>query len=254
MIFGFVALFVMGIILSVLGAGGAILVVPILVYLFKVEPLSATTDSLFIVGVLSLISSMSYIRKKEFNLSALIYFLLPSLLGVFLVRNFVLPTLPSTFFGSLPKSNFIMLLFGQLMLGASLSMFKSAQVKGISGFSIPKAIIVGFIVGGVTSLVGAGGGFLMIPALVLFLGVPMRKAVGTSLIMIALNALLGFFVSYQKGYQLDFDKIGLVLGASVTGVLVGLRMKNLVPEALLKKTFASFVLAMSLAIIYLNLP
>ncbi len=254
MIVGYIALVLMGVVLSTLGAGGAILVVPILVYLFKVEPLRATTDSLFIVGILSLVSCVSYIRKKEFNFSALIYFLIPSLIGVFLVRYHVLPRLPEMFFGSLPKSNFIMLVFGQLMLGASLSMFKSSRELDVHSFSILKAIVVGFIVGGVTSLVGAGGGFLMIPALVLFLGVPMRMAVGTSLIMITLNSLLGFFVSYQKGYVFDIHQMGFILAAAVAGVFLGLRFKNMVSERLLKKTFASLVLAMSLVIIYLNLP
>jgi uncharacterized membrane protein YfcA len=252
MILGYVALFAMGVVLSLMGAGGSILVVPILVYLFGIDPLIATTDSLLIVGILSAVSGYSFFIKKDFDKMSMTYFLIPSLLGVVATRAYVLPILPDTFLGDLPKSQFIMLLFSQLMLGAALSMFKKGEPQ--SNPSLQRASFVGVVVGAITSLVGAGGGFLIIPALVVFLKVPMKRAVGSSLLMITLNSFLGYIVSLMKGFESNFESLMVYILIALLGVGVGLKLSGKIPEDKLKKSFATFVLIMSIVLLIKNWP
>lgn len=251
-ILGYIALFAMGIVLSLMGAGGSILVVPILVYLFGVDPLTATTDSLLIVGILSAVSGYSFFIKRDFDKTSMTYFLIPSLLGVVATRAYLLPILPETFFGNVPKPQFIMLLFSQLMLGAALSMFKKGEPQ--ANPSLQRASFVGFVVGAITSLVGAGGGFLIIPALVVFLRVPMKKAVGSSLLMITLNSLLGYGVSLMKGFEPQLDSLAIYILVALLGVGVGLKLSGKIPEDKLKKSFATFVLIMSIFLLIKNWP
>lgn len=252
-ILGYIASIFMGLSLGMIGGGGSILTVPILVYLFKVDPILATAYSLFIVGLTALFGGFNYYKKGEVDLKTGFIFAAPSFLGVYLTRSFIVPNLPDPVFslGSLPvsKALLIMLVFAILMVLASLSMIRSkgseAQKKEMSP-SMRYIVIAleGLIVGGITGFVGAGGGFLIIPALVILVGLPMKRAVGTSLFIIAAKSLLGFIGDIQHQPFIDWTLMLKIAGIAIIGLFIGVTFSNKVPEKILKKGFGFFVLIM----------
>ena len=195
---GYLASILIGISLGLIGGGGSILTVPVLVYLFSVDAVLATTYSLFIVGTTSVVGSLSYFKKGLVNIRTAIVFGIPSIVAVFLTRAYIVPAIPKEIFSignfTVTKSILLMLLFAVLMIFASYSMIKknkqtpdeTLQKQQINN---PFIFIHGALVGIVTGLIGAGGGFLIIPALVNILKLPMKTAVGTSLIIISINSL-----------------------------------------------------------------
>lgn len=253
-LYGYAASILMGSTLGLVGAGGSILVVPILVYLFALTPLMATTQSLFIVGATALVGSIGYLMKGEIKGKAALLFIVPSFVGVYLVRVLLLPIIPHNMlqFGglTLTKPLFIMSLFSVLMIAASVSMIKRKVIQKENqdrdespAKKIAKTTIAGFLVGGLTSLIGAGGGFLIIPSLVVILGLKMREAVGTSLIIIASNSLFGFFTSYQKTEgAIDWMQMMAISAIAIAGIFIGTFASKRVPETSLKRGFGYFVL------------
>ena len=206
-ILGYFASIFMGLSLGLIGGGGSILTVPILVYLFGTNPITATAYSLFIVGTTALVGGLSYLKKKEVDLKTGFLFAVPSFVGVYLTRAYVVPALPDPVFqlGTLvfSKALLIMLVFAVLMVAASVSMIrqKKATDKKTELSKTARILLIGlegFVVGGVTGFVGAGGGFLIIPALVILVGMPMKMAVGTSLFIIATKSLIGFTGDLQQ--------------------------------------------------------
>ncbi|MBC7458302.1 MAG: sulfite exporter TauE/SafE family protein, partial [Bdellovibrionaceae bacterium] len=224
---GFFAAILMGVSLGLIGGGGSILTVPILVYLFAQNPLIATTGSLFIVGSTALVGAVLNARKKLIDFKTGILFSFPSFAGVFVARHLVLPNLPDVIYAQhgviLTKALLVMGAFAVLMVFASRAMIRSGRaiptvVKqetslGIIGWN-------GFLVGVTTGFVGAGGGFLIIPALVIFLKVPMKIAVGTSLAIIAANSLFGFTISGSE-HHLDWPVLLKVTAIGVLGIFIG---------------------------------
>lgn len=190
---GYLASLLIGVSLGLIGGGGSILTVPVLVFLFGVDPVLATAYSLFIVGATSLVGAFPKYRNNEINIKTAIIFGIPSILAVYATRAYVVPAIPNELFviGSLvvTKAVMMMMLFAILMVFASVSMIRSKpatdQEEGEQVFNYPMILLEGAIVGVFTGLVGAGGGFLIIPALVLFSKLPMKQAVGTSLLIIA---------------------------------------------------------------------
>lgn len=258
MIFGVLATIVMGLSLGVLGGGGSILTVPILVYLFRIDPVLATGYSLFLVGLTSLLGAILAWKKGQVDLKTGVLFAVPSFIAVYLTRAALIPALPDVFFeaGSvrLTKSVFLMLFFAVLMLTASISMIRERKDRPQKLEVKPwlRASLIGLegtLVGVVTGLVGAGGGFLIIPALVVLVGLPMRLAVGTSLAIIAVKSLIGVLGDLQsQGDQFDGTfLIGLALVAAL-GLLIGRALAPRIPESVLKKSFGFFVLAMGFVI------
>ncbi len=254
-ILGFVLAIFMGLSLGLIGGGGSILTVPILVYLFKVDPILASAYSLFIVGSTALVGGFNYYKKDEVDLKIGVIFAVPSFLGVFLVRSFVVPNLPSilwqTSLFTLSKSLFIMLIFSILMILASYSMIKRSPAKVQNSFtgSFELSTILfigleGLIVGSITGLVGAGGGFLIIPALVVLVGLPMKKAVGTSLFIIAVKSLSGFMGDLNHQPFIDWKLMMAISVIAVIGLIVGVKLSTKVPEKKLKVGFGYFVLIM----------
>ena len=198
---GYLASIVIGISLGLIGGGGSILTVPVLVYLFKIEPMLATAYSLFIVGTSSLVGAYPKYKQGSINLKTAIVFGAPSIVAVFATRKFIVPAIPEEVFSlgefMVTKSVLMMLLFAVLMVAASVSMIldkkSHSEEKEIEQvFNYPLIIIEGSVVGVLTGLVGAGGGFLIIPALVMLSKLPMKMAVGTSLLIIAAKSLIGF--------------------------------------------------------------
>jgi uncharacterized protein len=250
---GYLASIIMGISLGLIGGGGSILTVPILFYFFQQDSLIATTNSLFIVGVTALIGALINAKNGNIDLKTGFIFALPSFAGVFVSRHFLLPYLPDILFSvfgmTLTKSLLVMISFAVLMVLASRAMIRSggnlkkeaAEPRPVSPplFSVA---IKGFLVGCTTGFVGAGGGFLIIPALVLLLKIPMRLAIGTSLAIIAANSLFGYFISASNSVGTDWKVLIIISALGAVGIFAGHALSSKVPEKQLKKGFGFFVL------------
>lgn len=250
---GYIASIFMGLSLGMIGGGGSILTVPILVYLFGIDPILATAYSLFIVGLTALFGGFNYYKKGEVDLKTGFIFAAPSFLGVYLTRAYVVPNLPDPVFSigttALPKALLIMLVFALLMVIASVSMIRTKKEESTKHEFSPtlRFIIIaleGLFVGGITGFVGAGGGFLIIPALVILVGLPMKRAVGTSLFIIAAKSLLGFIGDVQHQPVIDWSLLIKVAVIAIVGLFVGVALSNKVSEKVLKKGFGIFVLVM----------
>jgi uncharacterized membrane protein YfcA len=254
---GYIAAIIIGISLGLIGGGGSILTVPVLVYLFKIDAVLATTYSLFIVGLTSAIGSYSYFKKQLVNVKTAIVFGIPSIVAVFLTRAFIVPAIPSNIgtIGHLlvTKSILLMILFAALMIAASYSMIKK-QKKAIEiksekqQFNYPMILLEGAIVGVLTGLVGAGGGFLIIPALVVLSKLPMKEAIGTSLVIIAAKSLIGFF-GEGGDVTIDWKFISILSTFAIIGIIIGTQLSKKIDGNKLKPAFGWFVLVMGIYII-----
>ena len=269
-ILGYIGAVVMGLSLGLIGGGGSILTVPILVYLFQVDAVLATAYSLFIVGLTSLVGSVSHVRLGNVHWRTAIVFGIPSIISVFLTRSYLVPRIPDPImtFGQDPsggaalvitKSVGLLLLFAVIMVMAAYSMIKPAKKSGTDTlsnaedvqpqFNYPLILAEGAIVGVVTGLVGAGGGFLIIPALVLLAKLPMKQAVGTSLMIIAAKSLIGFVGDMRGNEVIDWSFLGVFSSIAVVGILLGSWLSKRIPGEKLKPAFGWFVLVMGTYII-----
>lgn len=258
-IIGFIASIVIGISLGLIGGGGSILTVPVLVYLFGVEPMLATAYSLFIVGTSSLIGAFPKYKQGLISMKTAIVFGIPSIIAVFATRKLIVPAIPDEVFTVngfiVSKAVLMMILFAVLMLAASISMIrdkKALKEEAVSEqkFNYPMILIEGTIVGVLTGLVGAGGGFLIIPALVMLSKLPMKMAVGTSLLIIAAKSLIGFIGdASSNGSMMDWKLLSIVTGLAIVGIFVGNILSKKIDGNKLKKGFGWFVLLMGIYII-----
>lgn len=255
---GYIASILMGLSLGMIGGGGSILTVPILVYLFSIDPVLATAYSLFIVGLTALVGGVFYLKRGEVDLKTGFIFAIPSFIGVYLTRAFVVPSLPDPVFTlgavAVPKPLLIMFVFAVLMVLASVSMIRSkSTVRQKTEMAASTRFLLigieGLLVGGVTGLVGAGGGFLIIPALVLLVGLPMKLAVGTSLFIIAAKSLIGFIGDIQHQVSIDWTLLFSISGIAIGGLFVGMALSKKVSEKILKTGFGWFVLFMGALIL-----
>ncbi len=248
-IVGYIASIFIGVILGMLGGGGSILSIPILVYLFDVEPVRASAYSLFIVGVTSLIGSVPKYRDHLVNLRTGILFGIPSILAIFSTRKWIIPIIPDEVLvlGDflLTKRLLLLGLFAILMIFASLPMIrgKNEIISERKRFRTWLVILEGSLIGFLTGLVGAGGGFLIIPALVFLTGLPFKTAVGTSLFIIAINSLVGFFGD-MLNYSMDWPFLFLVTGLAIAGIFIGNFYSNRFSGINLKQSFGWMILIM----------
>jgi uncharacterized membrane protein YfcA len=324
---GYCTAVLVGFTLGLIGGGGSILSVPILVYLFGIEPVLATAYSLFVVGISSSVGAFNYIRRGLLNYKTAIVFVVPSLIAVFLTRRFLVPAIPEQLFTigqtditsdrlfifllviallglslltlniafkgykkhwrvillvtpaaimvfivrrfiipliphdlivtgnfTLTKNTAIMTLFAIVMILASFSMTMgradaTEDDDSDTRLKQPASIVfLGVLVGSITGLVGAGGGFMIIPALVIIAGLPIKTAIGTSLLIISVNSLTGFLgdihnESIHWVFLLSFT------GLSVAGIFAGSYISKFIDNKYLKKTFGWFILALGIFII-----
>ena len=253
---GFLGALIIGVVLGLVGGGGSILTVPILVYLLDIDPVLATAYSLFIVGVSAAVGAIRNAQKGMIDFKTGIVFAIPALAAVYLTRRIVVPAIPEHLFqlGSfeLTRDMGIMIFFGIIMLAASISMIKgrkdTASTQEVIQFNYPLIILEGVFVGFLTGIVGAGGGFLIIPALVLLAKLPMKKAVATSLMIIAVKSLVGFIGDLQN-LVIDWKFLLLFSSFSVLGIFVGIYLNKFINGNRLKKAFGWFVLIMGVYII-----
>lgn len=256
-IIGYLASAVIGISLGLIGGGGSILTVPVLVYLFNVEPILATAYSLFIVGATSLVGAWPKYRDGLISLKTAIVFGIPSIAAVYATRAWLVPLIPNPVMvigdWTLTKSMLLLGLFAVLMVFASISMIRSKKAVAETelapqSFNYPMILLEGAVVGVLTGLVGAGGGFLIIPALVLFSKLPMKQAIGTSLLIIAAKSLLGFTGDLGH-YSMDWSLLFTVTSLAIVGIFIGNKLSRKVDGEQLKKAFGWFVLVMGLYIL-----
>lgn len=252
---GFIAFLIIGLTLGLIGGGGSILGVPVLVYILNYGAEEATTYSLFIVGLTSLIGAFSYLRKGEISAEALLQFALASMITVFCMRKFVMPSIPAQFHFlsfEISKNTLIMVIFSLLILSSSISMIRKRKANSISQvkwdefarspLGLPFVIVLGVLVGMITGFVGAGGGFIIVPVLIFFLRLKFKKAIGTSLCIIAINSLVGF--SGNLGNQhINWSFLLSISAISILGILIGSRLSAKVPSKKLKPAFGWFTLA-----------
>jgi len=250
----FLSVFI-GIILGLIGGGGSIMTVPVLVYVFRIDAVLATSYSLFVVGFTSLAGSMDYFKHHLVNLKTAFLFGLPSIFVVFVTRAYIVPAIPEEIIhlGSflVTKSAFLLLFFAILMISASYHMIKKdRQIEKSDTMKINYSFILlqGSLVGLVTGLVGAGGGFLIIPALVVFSKLPMKEAIGTSLLIIASNSLIGFSGELHNPH-IDWKFLLTISAFALSGMFIGLILSRRIDGNKLKPAFGWFVLIMGLYII-----
>ncbi|MDA3616051.1 sulfite exporter TauE/SafE family protein [Polluticaenibacter yanchengensis] len=252
-VLGYIFAFCIGVVLSLTGGGGSILTVPVLVYIFKVDPVLASVYSLFIVGVNSFLATFPKYKSGYVHLATVWQFGLPSIAAVYVVRQFVVRNIPDSLFyinqTEITKSWVMMLFFSILMLFAGYAMSKQNKIDGKplkkrNGWGVA---IRGLGVGVVTGLVGVGGGFLIIPTLVLFLGFPMKDAVGTSLFIITINSAIGFTADLGH-YPLDWHFLLMFTIVGLLGVMAGALLNSKVSPSALKKYFGWMILLMGVYI------
>ena len=256
-IIGFAAAILIGISLGLIGGGGSILTVPVLVYILGVNPVLATAYSLFVVGSTSLVGAATYMRKGLVNYKTALVFAVPSFIAVFLTRKFLVPALPDPLFtvgeAIITKNIGIMVFFALIMLAASYSMITAKKCVDCNedepvAFNFPMIALEGSVVGVITGIVGAGGGFLIIPALVLLAKLPMKMAVGTSLLIIAAKSLIGFLGDLST-QTIDWQMLLIFTGLSIVGIFIGSALSKKINEKVLKTGFGWFVLVMGIYII-----
>lgn len=281
MLWGVALAVVVGAIMGLTGAGGSILTVPILVYVVGIDAVTATAYSLFVVGVTSVVGAANYWRRGLVHLRAALAFSIPSLLVVFLTRRWLVPAIPPQLGRvagvEVSKELFILVLFAVIMGLSALSMIVrprfAAPVAGNGGtgnggaaavelpppvrsaaapasagvppakVSVPLVVLEGAVIGVLTGVVGAGGGFAIVPALAVFARLPMRVAVGTSLTIIAAKSLFGVLGDLSRESRFDWGLLLAFTALAVAGILLGSRLSRLVPGTRLRPAFGWFVLA-----------
>lgn len=246
---GYLLSILIGISLGFFGAGGSILAVPLMVYVFKLPVTEATGHSLLVVGGTALVGSLKHIREKQIDLKQWGLFAVPSFLGVYTARNVILTHLPQNInlaFLHFTKDALVLFVLAIVMVKSSLTMINGSHIVAEnqvqSHVERLKFSFLGFLVGVVTGFVGAGGGVLIIPVLIRYCHMTMRRAVGTSLLIITANALFGFFIYALGGGTLHFQYIVPVLIFSIGGIFFGNSLHRKIKEGNLKKYFGYFVL------------
>ena len=255
-ILGLIAALFIGLVLGLIGGGGSILTVPVLVYLMYINPVTATAYSLFIVGSAALVGAFQNMKKGLVDYRTALVFSIPAFIAVYLTRKFIVPAIPENLFTIgdylLTKNVGIMVFFAIIMVLAAFSMIWSnskevVEQKKVS-YNYPLIIIEGFVIGILTGVVGAGGGFLIIPALVILAKLPMKKAVATSLLIIAVKSLIGF-IGDVENLEIDWRFLSSFTGLSIIGIFIGTWLSTFIDGKKLKKGFGWFVLLMGIYII-----
>jgi uncharacterized membrane protein YfcA len=252
--FGYLASIIIGLSLGLIGGGGSILTIPILVYLFKIDPKLATSYSLFIVGITALSGCFSHYRMGNLKVKSALFFAFPSVISILIIREVIILKIPNVLFTlndfQVTKNFLIMIIFAVLMMAASFSMIRksNSNIKSV-GTNYWQLALIGSIVGIVTGFLGAGGGFLIIPALLFFANLPMKQAVGTSLLIIFVNSSIGFIGDLYIGTPIDYPFLFTISSIAFIGMLIGTQLSKKVDGDKLKPIFGWFILVMGIYII-----
>lgn len=239
--------------LGLIGGGGSILAIPMLVFFFGIDPVLATTYSLFIVGVTAISGSIDHYKMRNIDYKTVLLFGIPSVIVLFIMRRWLLGFIPPTILRTdtwvLSKSLFIMIIFSITMLAAGLSMVKkSSYAYSPEKLSYSRLVVQGCITGAITGFIGIGGGFIIVPSLVLFAGLPMKRAIGTSLVIITINCLVGILGNFEVVESLNFIFLSVLAGLAVVGILIGTWAIRFIPDKQLKPIFGWIILVLSIVI------
>jgi uncharacterized membrane protein YfcA len=255
---GYLFATLIGMSLGLIGGGGSILTVPVLVYIMGIAPVLSTSYSLFIVGTTALVGAFQFFKTSQLDFKTGLLFGLPSIIAVYATRKFIMPRIPDHLFSVghivFDKPLFIMTLFAVLMIMVSISMIlpsreKNNTSKRLDGWVFYTSIMIeGGLVGILTGMVGAGGGFLIIPALVILAKLPMKMAIGTSLMIIALKSLIGFTGDLSH-YTIQWSILILFTSFAILGMFIGTALGKKISGEKLKPAFGWFVLAMGFFIL-----
>lgn len=260
-VFGYISALIIGISLGLIGGGGSILAVPVLAYLFSLNEKAATAYSLFIVGLSALVGGWKQHLKGYVDWRTAVVFGIPAIIGVTVIRHYIVPSLPNILFTigdyGFTRRMGMFGLFALLMIPAAFSMLKKPKVienapKVPVKYNYPLILAEGLFVGSITGFIGAGGGFLIIPALVILARVEMKVAVGTSLIIIAVKSLMGFFLGDALTMDINWQFLALFTFISFIGIFIGSYLSNLIDGNRLKKGFGYFILVMAVFIFYME--
>ncbi len=259
-VLGYICALIIGIVLGLIGGGGSILTVPVFVYLLSINPVTATAYSLFVVGISALVGAFRNIQKKLVDFRTAIVFAIPAFIAVYATRKYIVPAIPDQLFSVgdflVTKDIGIMVFFAIIMLVASFSMIiekkRGSNEEVAVTYNYPLIIIEGAVIGILTGIVGAGGGFLIIPALVLLARLPMKKAVATSLLIIAIKSLIGF-VGDIETMRIDWLFLISFTSVSVVGIFLGVWLNKFLDGKKLKKAFGYFVLLMAIYILIMEI-
>ncbi len=259
-IIAYILSLIVGITLGLVGAGGSILTVPILIFIVGIEPQFATTYSYFVVGITSLVGTINNLVKKQLHLRSAIVFFLPSLTVMLLVKNFIMPEIPEELLEFedfiLTKDFVLLFLFALVMILAALNMIRgnkftvqNQDIKDID-FNYTSIFYQGALVGGLTALLGVGGGFLIVPALVTFAKLPIKLTIGTSLMIITINSLSGFIFDFLEQEQpLDWQFLLIFTGIASIGIFIGMYLSKFINPNSLKKGFGYFIICVAIYIL-----
>ena len=228
----------MGLVLGALGGGGGILTVPILVGLFGMSATEATGSSLLVVGLASSIGAIQGLIKKQIELQAALLIAIPSTIGALLARLFVVPGIPKTVLG-IPRDDLLLGTFAVVMVVVGVRMLTPASKDTRVESNRLKIAIIGLLIGLVSGILGAGGGFLILPALTLLLGVDLARAIPTSLLVISIQSLGGF--AGELGKPIQWSLLGQIIAVSMAGLLAGLLVREKAPKRTLQVAFAILV-------------
>jgi uncharacterized membrane protein YfcA len=248
-IIGYIASICIGLILGLLGGGGSILSIPILVYIFQIDAVTASAYSLFIVGMTSFVGAVPKYKEHLVNIRTGLLFGIPSIISIFITRKWIVPAIPDVIYQSssmmISKRVLLLGIFAILMILASASMIQNKKeiTHDEDRFRTFLVLIEGILIGFLTGLVGAGGGFLIIPALILLTGLPFKTAVGTSLFIIAINSLMGFLGDVLN-YTMDWLFLLSITSLAIIGILIGNKLSGAISSVKLRKAFGWFVLVM----------
>ncbi|MDH4474560.1 MAG: sulfite exporter TauE/SafE family protein [Fluviicola sp.] len=252
-IIGFCAALLVGLVLGLLGGGGSILALPVMVYLLHIPASIATAYSLFVIGIAALIGTFQNVRNRLVQPKTALLFSIPAVISIAVARKFILPNLPDKIhIGDqlvFQHDTFIMILFALLMILASIPMIRGQRERQAAKRPRPGILaFFGIIVGIISGMVGAGGGFLIIPALSIFMKVPIKTAIATSIMIIAINSLAGFSIEMMDP-KIDWKFLLLFTAIAVVGVFIGLFLNKCINAEKLKSGFGFFVLGIGLFIL-----
>lgn len=252
-IFGYVALIGIGLVLGLLGSGGSMLSIPVLVYLFSMDVVAASSYSLFIVGITSIMGVWLKQKNQMVDIPSGMLFGGTSVVAIFVVRHWILPNVPEVILVNtfqITKRMLILTVFAALvMISAVVGIVKGQATENQSGSQRKGYLLpIGFVTGLVVGFVGAGGGFLILPALLVFGRLPFRAAVGTTLLVIVLNSLTGF-AGDALSYSLDWQFLTIVTSLAMGGMLLGNFTHRRIPVYHLRLSFSWLMLTLGVWIL-----
>ena len=248
----FFCLFI-GFSLGLIGGGGSILTIPMLVFFFGIDPVLSTTYSLFIVGLTAISGSIDHYRMRNIDYKTVLLFGIPSVIILFIMRRWLLGLIPTTIIRTdtwmLSKSLFIMIVFSITMLIAGWSMVRKKSFTHSNGrLSYSRLVLQGCITGAITGFIGIGGGFIIVPSLALFAGLPMKRAIGTSLVIITINCLVGILGNLEVVASLNFIFLSILAILAIVGILIGTWSMRFIPDKQLKPVFGWIIILLSAVI------